>query len=604
MSESLTLWSLPVTTWWWQVTLWTVGVFVLVRLLEGRLARVVSARGRMALYGLVALRLVLPPDWSAPVGVVGHSRLVAAGPPAAASVAAPTGAAAVQIPWLSRHATDAPSPAPASPSSPWPWVYLAGVAVLLGVFASRRRALRRIVAEAEPVSAAIAAWAPEARIVVHRTAGPLATGWRAPTIVLPQDLVARGDDDDTLACVVAHERAHVRGGDVALLHALTIATALAWPIAGVWLATRRVRLLLEEAADAQATVSLGIAPRRFARVLLRLVPTTGRPRTVGVGLGTYGQLHGRLVALARPVATSRLAQAGWVVSAGAIVAACAGVQSSDDRTDVRTVDCDTRLKVATTAHDTAANGGDPAAFVPVLEAYDAFLDACPAHADYGLAAYYAGEAQWAYATGLHDAGDITRSRVQFDEATARFDEAIEAGVTMVEDAAYGQLLATKHATGWTPRDPQWKCESSPCVEWPLVPYDDADARVLAAWDRYVQVVGRPVEASADEQLAMAKLRMQHNDFDRARPDLKELTLRAAGTEAGLRAAEMLTDVLTIAWVAPGLSADERRRRGDELDDWLGKIADSDTYAMEGAQRLRDGITALRGGVAHEREQLK
>lgn len=605
MPEPMTLWGLPVATWWWQVTLWTVGVFFVVRLVEGRLSRVVSARGRMALYGLVALRLVAPPDWAAPVGVVGQTQAIRAAEPdrVAASTAAAVVSAVpdIELPMLSRtHGTEAVAPTP-SPTSPWPWLYLAGVALLLGVFVGRRRGLRQVLTATVPAPTWVQALAPAAGVVVHTEAGPLATGWRRPTIVLPRHLLSEASRE-TVRCVVAHERAHLQGGDVGLLHGLTLATALAWPIAGIWLAARRVRVLIEEAADARATRTAGIEPRRFARVLLQLVPSA-RPLTAGVGLGGYGQLRGRLAALAHPVASGRVRQTAWLVGAAVVVVACAGVRPADEPAQARVADCDELLVAATVRHDEVSKGPDPMAFTDVLDDYDAFLDACPAHPDYGVAAYYAAEAQWALATALHNAGDLEASRRQFDHATARFDEALEAGVEMAEDAAYGHLSGTKNATAWAPRESA-SCEGEGCDDFAFVPYDATDARVLAAWERYAEVVGRPLKSDPAEQLSMATLRMQHNDFDRARPDLQELTIHAAGTEPGLRAAEMLADVLTIAWTRPGLTAEERLRRGDVLDDWLAKIAATDTHDMDGANRLRDAIVVLRKGVEHQRQELR
>ncbi|MCA9663395.1 MAG: hypothetical protein KC486_34005, partial [Myxococcales bacterium] len=113
MLESALL-SLPTSAslaqWWVAACLWTGAVYVVVRAVDGATAKILGPRARMALYSLVLVRLVLPPAWSSPLGVVdlgGDEPAPQAAVEADASAtAAALGAAQAEItiPWLSRRA--------------------------------------------------------------------------------------------------------------------------------------------------------------------------------------------------------------------------------------------------------------------------------------------------------------------------------------------------------------------------------------------------------------------------------------------------------------------------------------------------------------------
>ena len=184
-----------------------------------------------------------------------------------------------------------------------------------------------------------------------------------------------------------------------------------------------------------------------------------------------------------------------------------------------------------------------------------------------------------------------------------FDAAIDEGSDHAKDAALGQHLAVKNGENWQPSAQTDACEGDDCTgDFAFIPYDESESAVIASWERYVEVHGRPVDVGAPALLDIARLRMRHNDFDAAVPDLEELTTRHSGTEPGLRGAEMLVDVLTIRWV--GSEGEQRTVAGQILAEWLVRIAASKTVDVAGAERLVEAIGTLKKGVAHERAQAR
>lgn len=168
--------------------------------------------------------------------------------------------------------------------------WLAGVALSLARMALAERALRRALRVAAPAPAPLLALVDDvaARVGLARAprvalsdalGSPAVHGWRRPTLVLPPSVAAL--DDDALRCVLAHECAHVRRGDLVLAPLLAVLRAVWWfhPLAR--LAAARLADALEEARDQDALRMLGAAQCaanasarvHYARVLVRLAET-------------------------------------------------------------------------------------------------------------------------------------------------------------------------------------------------------------------------------------------------------------------------------------------------------------------------------------------
>ena len=154
-------------------------------------------------------------------------------------------------------------------------------------------------------------------------AGPAVVGAIAPRIVLPLDFAERFTPEEQ-AIILAHEQAHLRGGDARINVLATGIQALCWfnPLAHV--AGRRMRIDQELACDAAVIAARPGERRRYGELMLRL-QLASQPLPVGCqwqGAGTVA-LKERLVLLAaqRPGPGRRLAGLALVAIAGLGIAA-------------------------------------------------------------------------------------------------------------------------------------------------------------------------------------------------------------------------------------------------------------------------------------------
>ncbi len=243
---------------------------------------------RYALWALVLVKLLVPPSFALPSGVVGRllpeeAANVAsqASPPAAPVAPAPVEAPAASgaayersvVPATVAGSWPAPSPPavalPAGPSvSPEAWAMLAAVTVsllLLFWLISRALRLRRMIraAAAEPPPAWVGEVLARAakrvglrhvpRVVITDAVGSAAVfGVLRPVLLLPRGACEDGSPLRT-GHVMLHELAHVKRGDLLANTAQALMQVAFWFHPAVWLAARRLRHLRELCCD--ATVS-------------------------------------------------------------------------------------------------------------------------------------------------------------------------------------------------------------------------------------------------------------------------------------------------------------------------------------------------------------
>jgi hypothetical protein len=307
--ELFDAWGRGLGAWVVETTVWTVLVLGGVLLLDRGVRRWLSPGGRMVLFALVFVRLVLPGDFSSSLGLlpaVETGALVLPDVYAAATEAA-----------AARGTVSAGSEV-ARTGLPWGvsvlGVYAVGV-LLLGsaIGLAHLRLRRRVRAGGKPREL------PGGLTVLeHETAGPLAVGGE---IVIPRRLFAELDPVQ-LRAVVDHERAHLRHRDPWIATGLATACVLAWPVLPVWVAARRIRFLMELRADAAAVTGSGTAGYR--RVMLRMAAMGWKTEALSPGFGPVAALEARLAALGStglgPVWLQLVATAG----VGAIVLCCVG----------------------------------------------------------------------------------------------------------------------------------------------------------------------------------------------------------------------------------------------------------------------------------------
>jgi beta-lactamase regulating signal transducer with metallopeptidase domain len=282
------------------LNVWTAALLGGALVLDRALARRTRASLRIALYAPVALRVLLPLDWSLRLGAAPSvdaflAPLVRLGAP----------------PVAERAASQAPS-----------WQALVAVAYLAVVVLLAARAvvarvrLARSVAGASPVLALSAVPCP---VVQHDELGPMVVGLFAPRVVLPRRLLAPGEEH-ALDCVVRHEAAHLGRKDAWLSASMQLLAIVAWPVVPVWIAVARVRHLVELACDEAALDGADRAERlRYGHALLDIAGW----RSLAIAPLGAGELHFGSTLRARIEALATHRQ--WPLAAQALAASIASI---------------------------------------------------------------------------------------------------------------------------------------------------------------------------------------------------------------------------------------------------------------------------------------
>lgn len=166
-------------------------------------------------------------------------------------------------------------------------VYL-GIAAALGVrWLNEARAIRQTVRDASPSSLG-------PRVLISSHAGPMVAGVLKPRIIVPKWLI----DAETLPLILAHEHAHVARRDPILAALLRLLCTIAWPILPVWIASSRIRALMEQACDQRALSAHAACPQEvqltYAQALIEVASRSTRGTwTLAFG----GSLSSRILAL-------------------------------------------------------------------------------------------------------------------------------------------------------------------------------------------------------------------------------------------------------------------------------------------------------------------
>lgn len=571
--------------WFVSMTAWTGGLLVLAYLADRLLRDHVAPGPRMLLYAAVLARALLPADWHAPLGPTFDAAVVTT-----VATAEP-----VAYTLLSSTTHDAPTLAPASPSAPlWGVALLALYALitallLIATLRSRVR-LAASLRHATPARPRVADLSPGTRVLEADVPGPLACGILRPTIVLPAALIDELSDPE-LACVLAHERAHLRRRDPLLSLALSITTAALWPLLPVWLAAAKLRQLIEQAADTLATA--GGRTRLYGETILKLASGTG-PRHVlasGLQLGGFGDLRGRLLALRTRPRWPRAAQTALAAGVAGTSLACSGLGADPEACPVpQDIRCAELEQIAQAAHDLHEQSRDPSAHDRAAAAYDEHAAACANDPDHADMLYHRAELAWSIAADADQRGDVAAARAGYTRAHEAFVRALEhKPARFTRDAAYAQMLARRNALAV---DIDAAPAPSSDNSFPRSDYTADELALLASYDLYARHVTDPADTSLHEVLLhRARLAMRHNRFDDAEAASRYLVAVPAPLERQVDAAEILTDVLTIRWTT---AFDPSSAQA--LAQWLGMVTMLPLYAHHDAAALRDAVPRLQAGV--------
>ncbi len=200
--------------------------------------------------------------------------------------------------------TGTASPAPTSSLSPLLILWVAGVVLLAAAFLlpHLRFSLRLRHAVRTQWEGRRILVSPEVRI-------PCAVGLFSPAVCLPK--VPLEYEPDALACILAHENAHIRRGDIFVKWLLAAALSLHWFNPLVWVLYILAGRDMEFACDAAVIRKMGgdtDARARYAAVLLEQIAsrTDGLPTAPAIAGEKSGTAKERILRMIQPKKTSRI----------------------------------------------------------------------------------------------------------------------------------------------------------------------------------------------------------------------------------------------------------------------------------------------------------
>jgi TonB family protein len=147
-------------------------------------------------------------------------------------------------------------------------------------------------------------------LISSRVRGPVVAGAVRPVILLP-----RNADQWSVTrrrAVIAHETAHIRRRDPAILLAAHVATALYWFHPLCWLAAARLRAESERACD-DAALRIGLRPSGYATDLLELARRF--ESQLAIPMASTSHLEARVKSILDPLTNRSFpARATWVAA--------------------------------------------------------------------------------------------------------------------------------------------------------------------------------------------------------------------------------------------------------------------------------------------------
>jgi hypothetical protein len=288
---------------------------------------------------------------------------------------------------------------------------------------------------------------------------------------------------------------------------------------------------------------------------------------------------------------------------------------------------DTIVQMATVWHDEAEKTRVPATYALSEDAYRSFLQTFPEDKDAYEMGYYYAEIVWAQATNLYNSKD----RKTQEQGLAKFKLAHEEFVRVLErkpdgkytgDAAYAQMLAMKNhleydETGGRGKSCSMQMDGT-CVyrekqvkkkkvtkdtktdvaaEFKETPYSDEEASMLKAYDIYQKYVKKKDDAELPKiQYHRAKLMMEHNKFEEAKPVTIDLIEKHDGTVYAAWAAAMLIDLLTIKWSDKDNNPEQTIAASEELEKWALAIQKKKVFDHKESEALRTQVPTLLAGI--------
>jgi TolA-binding protein len=288
---------------------------------------------------------------------------------------------------------------------------------------------------------------------------------------------------------------------------------------------------------------------------------------------------------------------------------------------------DTMVQMATVWHDEADKTRRPETYALSEDAYRAFLQFFPEDKDAYEMNYYYADIVWQQATNLYN----TKDRKTQEQGLAKFKLAHDEFVRVLErkpdgkytqDAAYAQMLAMKNHLEYDETGGRGKActmqMDGTCVyrdkkekkkkvtkdtktdtqnEFPETPYTSSEQQMLGSYDTYQKYVKKKDDKELPKiQYHRAKIMMEHNKFDEAKPVAIELIEKFDGTIYSAWAAAMLVDLLTIRWSDKDNTPEQTIKASEELEKWALTIQKKKLIDHKEAEEVKKQVPTLLAGI--------
>jgi tetratricopeptide (TPR) repeat protein len=294
---------------------------------------------------------------------------------------------------------------------------------------------------------------------------------------------------------------------------------------------------------------------------------------------------------------------------------------------------DTMRQMATVWHDEAEKTRRPETYALSEEAYRAYLKYFPKDTDAYELNYYYAELLWAQATNAYN----TKNRASQEIGLKKFREAHDEFVNVLErkpdgkftkDAAFAQMLAMKNALEYDETGGKKKSckvntegvciyreksvkkkvvdkdtETDTATDFPESNYTEDESKMLEAYDVYQKYVKDKKDKELPKiQYHRAKLMMEHNKFKDARPLLEKIVVEFDGQIYAAWAAQMLIDLLVIAWTDKDNTPEQTVKSSEDLEKWALKVQKLKLYNHDESKKLKENLPTYMAGIGWKKAE--
>jgi beta-lactamase regulating signal transducer with metallopeptidase domain len=293
--------------WFVIASLKTIPLIVLVLAFQRFFGKYFSATSRHLLWFPVLISLTVPVGWQMDLTLLGRSESGTSSAPIESDRSNDVLPDLTNAPQITRH-NEQPSLAPvkqnvSQQNIPHPYYFLLpiawlmGIAIFMGLIASRLWYYHRIMGRAKTISSesSVTFKRCKEQMKVNRAVAvlasdeiqtPLVVSWITPIIIIPDGLEKK-IGDQAINYIFLHELAHIKRHDLLFNWMVSLVLIIHWFNPLVWFACRHMRRSMESACDAKVLSKISnVEHKKYGETLIELsgllINSPGTIATVGI----------------------------------------------------------------------------------------------------------------------------------------------------------------------------------------------------------------------------------------------------------------------------------------------------------------------------------